>query len=187
MSWRVFAHFAENYLGLELEDHTTDTPITTTSLPSSMPSSVSLSFSLTLAVMSGYTSQRNTSSRRSKRRGRLLCYAPQVNPIDFENAEESQRTVAYLEHLAHKLPISRLQRDLPQTLPSSTIWVCPSPIPSSRSTLSSRAWISFFSMNRLFYPSSMMHFPVFKALQTILRREGYPNPYETLKALTHYQ
>lgn len=108
-----------------------------------------------------------------------------VNPIDFENSEGNLGIAnAIFEHLSAKLPISRLQRDLTDSTVLRNIGV---PI--------GHTLIAFYStlkgLNKL-----LLNEPKFKedlennwavvaeAIQTILRREGYPNPYEALKGLT---
>jgi adenylosuccinate lyase len=108
-----------------------------------------------------------------------------VNPIDFENSEGNLGIAnALFEHLSAKLPISRLQRDLTDSTVLRNIGV---PI--------GHTLIAFYStlkgLNKL-----LLNKPKFEedlennwavvaeAIQTILRREGYPNPYEALKGLT---
>ncbi len=108
-----------------------------------------------------------------------------VNPIDFENAEGNLGiAVAYLEHLAHKLPISRLQRDLTDSTVMRNLGM---PV--------AHMMIAFSSILKgldklILHEETILAdlddaLPVVaEALQTILRREGYPKPYEALKKLT---
>jgi adenylosuccinate lyase len=108
-----------------------------------------------------------------------------VNPIDFENAEGNLGIAnALLEHLAAKLPISRLQRDLTD---STVLRIIGVPL--------AHMLISFESLqkglNKLELNQAAIHADlednwavVAEAIQTILRREGYPKPYEALKELT---
>lgn len=108
-----------------------------------------------------------------------------VNPIDFENAEGNLGIAnALLEHLSGKLPISRLQRDLTD---STVLRVLGVPL--------AHMLIAFLSLekglDKLELNTSAINKDlednwavVAEAIQTILRREGYPKPYEALKALT---
>lgn len=108
-----------------------------------------------------------------------------VNPIDFENAEGNLGIAnALLEHLAAKLPVSRLQRDLTD---STVLRVLGVPLAHMLiSYLSLEKGIDKLELN----PSAINKdlednwAVVAEAIQTILRREGYPKPYEALKALT---
>lgn len=108
-----------------------------------------------------------------------------VNPIDFENAEGNLGiAVAYLEHLAHKLPISRLQRDLTDSTVMRNLGM---PVAHMMIAFSS----ILKGMDKLILHEETIladlddALPVVaEALQTILRREGYPKPYEALKKLT---
>lgn len=108
-----------------------------------------------------------------------------VNPIDFENAEGNLGMAnAIFEHLSHKLPISRLQRDLTDSTVSRNIGV---PIAHTMIALSSLEK----GLNKLILNEQQLYNDlennwavVAEAIQTILRSIGYPNPYETLKQLT---
>ena len=108
-----------------------------------------------------------------------------VNPIDFENSEGNLGIAnAIFEHLSAKLPISRLQRDLTDSTVLRNIGV-----PIGHTIIAFDATLK--GLNKL-----LINEPKFaedleknwavvaEALQTILRREGYPNPYEALKGLT---
>jgi len=108
-----------------------------------------------------------------------------VNPIDFENAEGNLGIAnALFEHLSAKLPISRMQRDLTDSTVLRNIGV---PLAHS--------WLSLKSMERGIKKLELHEATlrrdlednwavVAEAIQTILRKEGYPNPYEALKELT---
>lgn len=108
-----------------------------------------------------------------------------VNPIDFENAEGNLGVAnALFKHLAEKLPISRLQRDLTDSTVTRNLGV---PL--------AHTLIAYQSIRRglaklVLHPEAIDRdleanwAVVAEALQTILRREGYPAPYEALKALT---
>lgn len=108
-----------------------------------------------------------------------------VNPIDFENSEGNLGIAsAILEHLAHKLPISRLQRDLTDSTVLRNVGV---PLGHMAIALAS----TIKGLNKLILNEEAISGDlndswnvVAEAIQTILRREGYPKPYETLKALT---
>ena len=108
-----------------------------------------------------------------------------VNPIDFENAEGNLGIAnAIFEHLSAKLPISRLQRDLTDSTVLRNIGV---PI--------AHTLIAFKSiqkgLGKVLLNEAAIHADleanwavVAEAIQTVLRREGYPEPYEALKGLT---
>ncbi len=108
-----------------------------------------------------------------------------VNPIDFENAEGNLGMAnAVLTFLSMKLPLSRLQRDLTDSTVQRNIGV---PLAHGLIALASLKK----GLGKLILNEDALHADlarnwavVAEALQTILRREGYPNPYETLKALT---
>ncbi|MCX8489834.1 MAG: adenylosuccinate lyase [Cyclobacteriaceae bacterium] len=108
-----------------------------------------------------------------------------VNPIDFENAEGNLGIAnALFEHLSAKLPISRLQRDLTDSTVLRNIGV---PLAHTFIALKSlEKGINKLELNRSAIEQDLDDnwAVVAEAIQTILRREGYPNPYEALKALT---
>ncbi|MDO4950174.1 MAG: adenylosuccinate lyase [Bacteroidales bacterium] len=108
-----------------------------------------------------------------------------VNPIDFENAEGNLGVAnAVLEHLSRKLPVSRLQRDLTDSTVLRNVGVpfghvliaIQSSLKGLRKLLLNEAKI-YDDLNNCWSV-------VAEAIQTVLRREGYPHPYEALKALT---
>lgn len=108
-----------------------------------------------------------------------------VNPIDFENAEGNLGIAnAIFEHLSAKLPISRLQRDLTDSTVLRNVGV-----PLSHSYLAIRSIEKGLS-KLLLNPTKIAGdlednwAVVAEAIQTVLRRENYPQPYEALKALT---
>ncbi len=108
-----------------------------------------------------------------------------VNPIDFENAEGNLGIAnALFEHLAAKLPVSRLQRDLTDSTVLRNIGV---PLAHTQiSVLSVLKGISKLQLNKAAIDADLEDnwAVVAEAIQTVLRREGIPNPYEQLKALT---
>ena len=108
-----------------------------------------------------------------------------VNPIDFENAEGNLGIAnALYEHLGSKLPVSRLQRDLTDSTVLRNVGV---PVAHSFIAFNSLLkGLSKISVNDQALNSDLEDnwAVVAEAIQTILRREGYPKPYEALKALT---
>ena len=108
-----------------------------------------------------------------------------VNPIDFENAEGNLGMAnALLEHLSGKLPISRLQRDLTDSTVLRNIGVPVAHILIAFQSL--EKGLSKLILNEAAIQEDLENnWPVVaEAIQTILRRENYPNPYEALKELT---
>jgi len=108
-----------------------------------------------------------------------------VNPIDFENAEGNMGIAnAVLEHLAAKLPISRLQRDLTDSTVSRNIGV---PLGHTLSAIKSlKRGLDKLILNEEALQQDLEDnwAVVAEGIQTILRREGYPKPYEALLKLT---
>ena len=108
-----------------------------------------------------------------------------VNPIDFENAEGNLGIAnALLEHLSAKLPISRLQRDLTDSTVLRNVGVPLGHMAIAQASLQKGLGKLELSEAALRADLEANWAVVAEAIQTILRREGYPNPYETLKALT---
>ena len=108
-----------------------------------------------------------------------------VNPIDFENSEGNLGIAnAIFEHLSAKLPVSRLQRDLTDSTVLRNIGV-----PFGHTLIGFKSTLQ--GLNKLLLNEAKFEEDlennwavVAEAIQTILRREGYPNPYEALKGLT---
>ncbi len=108
-----------------------------------------------------------------------------VNPIDFENSEGNLGIAnAIFEHLAAKLPVSRLQRDLTDSTVLRNIGV-----PIGHTIIAFKSTLK--GLNKLLLNEAKLDADlennwavVAEAIQTILRREGYKNPYEALKGLT---
>ncbi len=108
-----------------------------------------------------------------------------VNPIDFENSEGNLGIAnALFEHLSAKLPVSRLQRDLTDSTVLRNVGV-----PFSHTMIAFQSTLK--GLNKLLLNKEKFDQDlennwavVAEAIQTILRREGYPNPYEALKGLT---
>ena len=108
-----------------------------------------------------------------------------VNPIDFENSEGNLGIAnAIYAHLSQKLPVSRLQRDLTDSTVLRNVGV-----PMAHSVIAINSTLKGLGkllLNREAIDKDLagMWNVVAEGIQTILRREGYPHPYETLKALT---
>src|SRR5690554_1514281 len=108
-----------------------------------------------------------------------------VNPIDFENSEGNLGIAnAIFEHLSAKLPLSRLQRDLTDSTVLRNVGV-----PFGHTLIAFEATLKGLNkllLNETKFAEDLEHnwAVVAEAIQTILRREGYPNPYEALKDLT---
>lgn len=108
-----------------------------------------------------------------------------VNPIDFENAEGNLGMAnAILEHLSRKLPVSRLQRDLTDSTVIRNIGV-----PFGHQVIAIASSLKglgklLINEHKIAADLEGCWSVVAEAIQTILRREGYPHPYEALKALT---
>ena len=108
-----------------------------------------------------------------------------VNPIDFENSEGNMGIAnAIFEHLSAKLPVSRLQRDLTDSTVLRNVGV-----PFGHTLIGFRSTLK--GLNKLLLNREAIEKDlednwavVAEAIQTILRREAYPNPYEALKGLT---
>jgi adenylosuccinate lyase len=108
-----------------------------------------------------------------------------VNPIDFENAEGNLGLAnAIFEHLSHKLPISRMQRDLTDSTVSRNIGVPIAHTMISIASLEKGLGKLLLNEQALYRDLENNWAVVAEAIQTILRSVGYPNPYEALKQLT---
>lgn len=108
-----------------------------------------------------------------------------VNPIDFENAEGNLGIAnALLSHLAEKLPISRLQRDLTDSTVLRNAGVPMAYMLISFASLTKGMGKLLVNKEKIKQDLDQNWAVLAEAIQTILRREGYPKPYEALKALT---
>lgn len=108
-----------------------------------------------------------------------------VNPIDFENAEGNLGVAnAVFEHFSAKLPISRMQRDLTDSTVLRNIGVPLGHTVIALKSLQKGLGKLILNEDKLKADLEANWSVVAEALQTILRREGYPKPYETLKELT---
>jgi len=108
-----------------------------------------------------------------------------VNPIDFENSEGNLGVAnALYEHLSAKLPVSRLQRDLTDSTVLRTVGM---PVAHTLIAIkSTMTGLGKLLLNRKAFDADLEAnwAVVAEAIQTVLRREGYPKPYEALKGLT---
>merc|ERR1712137_82865 len=108
-----------------------------------------------------------------------------VNPIDFENAEGNcGMAIALFDHLANKLPISRLQRDLSDSTVLRNVGVPIAHSVLAYTYLNNGLGKVDLNTSRLEKDLSEHWIVVSEAIQTVLRREGYPNPYEIIKKHT---
>lgn len=108
-----------------------------------------------------------------------------VNPIDFENAEGNLGLArALLNHLADKLPVSRLQRDLTDSTVLRNLGVPIAHLLISMKAIQKGLGKLILNRERLAADLEANWTVTAEAIQNILRREGYPKPYEALKALT---
>ncbi|MGB1570888.1 MAG: lyase family protein, partial [Schleiferiaceae bacterium] len=108
-----------------------------------------------------------------------------VNPIDFENAEGNLGIAnALFEHLAGKLPISRLQRDLTDSTVLRNVGVPFGHLLIAIASMNKGLGKLLVNEAKIAADLEANWAVVAEAIQNILRREGYPKPYEALKALT---
>ena len=185
--WRAFArHFAKDVLGLELEEYTTqisnydNLAALFDALKRICVILKDFAQDMWLYISAEYFKQKIKAGEVGS-----SAMPHKVNPIDYENAEGNLGlAVAYFEHLGHKLPVSRLQRDLTD---STVMRNAGMPLAHALIALNSLLkGLGKLLLNREKIDEALEDaLPVVaEALQTILRREGYPKPYETLKALT---
>ncbi len=108
-----------------------------------------------------------------------------VNPIDFENSEGNLGMAnALLDHLAQKLPVSRLQRDLTDSTVLRNVGVPMGHMLIALASTMKGLGKLILNEEAIYADLDRMWNVVAEGIQTILRREGYPKPYETLKQLT---
>lgn len=187
VDWRAFAHdFAREELRMELEEYTTQ--ISNYDNLAALLDAIKRicvilkDFSQDMWL---YISEEYFKQKIKKGEVGSSAMPHKVNPIDYENAEGNLGiAIAYLEHLSHKLPVSRLQRDLTDSTVMRNIGM-----PLAYSGIALNSLLKGLG-KILLNEKAILHdldeaLPVIaEALQTILRREGYPQPYEALKALT---
>lgn len=187
VDWRGFARkFAGEYLGLGLEEYTTQISNydNLAALFDAMKRIFVILIDLSRDVWQ-YISMEYFKQKIKEGEVGSSAMPHKVNPIDFENAEGNLGlAIAMCEHLAHKLPISRLQRDLTDSTVMRNMGL---PFAYSMIALSSlkKGFDKILLNEDAVLRDLDAALPVVaEALQTILRREAYPNPYEALKALT---
>lgn len=185
--WVAFGNkFVENYLGLERSQTTTqiehydNLAALFDNLKRINTIFIDLSRDVWQYISMGYFTQKIKAGEVGS-----SAMPHKVNPIDFENAEGNLGFAnALFEHLSGKLPISRLQRDLTDSTVLRNVGVPLAHVMIAFSSLKK-------GLNKLQLNEAAIHQDlennwavVAEAIQTILRREAYPNPYEALKALT---
>ncbi len=186
-NWRLFGdHFVTEYLGLSRSQHTTQIEhydnLAALFHAFSRINTILIDFCRDIWT---YISMEYFRQKVIKGEVGSSAMPHKVNPIDFENAEGNLGIAnALFEHLAAKLPISRLQRDLTDSTVLRNIGV-----PFGHTMIAFKSILKGCSkllLNEAKLHSDLDHnwMVVAEAIQNILRREGYDQPYEALKALT---
>ncbi|HET6556850.1 MAG TPA: adenylosuccinate lyase [Prolixibacteraceae bacterium] len=187
ISWKAFGnHFLKNYLGLERAQYTTQIANydNHSAIFDAMKRINNVIMDLNRDLWT-YISMEYFKQKIKAGEVGSSAMPHKVNPIDFENSEGNIGLAnALFEHLSAKLPISRLQRDLTDSTVLRNIGV---PIAHTLIAVNS----TMRGLNKLLLNEEAINadldknWPVVaEAIQTILRREGYPNPYEALRNLT---
>ncbi len=187
IDWRVFAdNFVHEYLGLERQQATTQIEHydNMAALFQAMSRINTILIDLCRDIWS-YVSIEYFKQKTKAGEVGSSAMPHKVNPIDFENAEGNLGLAnAIFEHLAAKLPISRLQRDLTDSTVLRNIGV---PFAHTHIAFSSilRGLDKLLLNEQKLYDDLEANWMVVaEGIQTILRRENYPHPYEALKDLT---
>ena len=187
IDWRVFAdNFVHEYLGLERQQATTQIEHydNMAALFQAMSRINTILIDLCRDIWS-YVSIEYFKQKTKAGEVGSSAMPHKVNPIDFENAEGNLGLAnAIFEHLAAKLPISRLQRDLTDSTVLRNIGV---PFAHTHIAFSSilRGLDKLLLNEQKLYDDLEANWMVVaEGIQTILRRENYPHPYEALKELT---
>ena len=187
IDWRVFAdNFVQEYLGLERQQATTQIEHydNLAALFQAMSRVNTILIDLCRDIWS-YVSIEYFKQKTKAGEVGSSAMPHKVNPIDFENAEGNLGLAnAIFEHLAAKLPISRLQRDLTDSTVLRNIGV---PFAHTHIALLSilRGLDKLLLNEQKLYDDLEDNWMVIaEGIQTILRRENYPHPYEALKELT---
>ncbi len=187
IDWRVFAdNFVQEYLGLERQQATTQIEHydNMAALFQTMSRINTILIDLCRDIWS-YVSIEYFKQKTKAGEVGSSAMPHKVNPIDFENAEGNLGLAnAIFEHLAAKLPISRLQRDLTDSTVLRNIGV---PFAHTHIAFSSilRGLDKLLLNEQKLYDDLEANWMVVaEGIQTILRRENYPNPYDALKDLT---
>jgi len=187
ISWKAFGnHFLKNYLGLERAQYTTQ--IANYDNHAAIFDALKRVNTIILDLnrdMWTYISMEYFKQKIKAGEVGSSAMPHKVNPIDFENSEGNLGLAnAIFEHLAAKLPVSRLQRDLTDSTVLRTIGM---PMAHTLIAISSTMrGLDKLLLNKDAIEADLENnWPVVaEAIQTILRREGYPNPYEALRDLT---
>lgn len=187
INWIDFGNsFVKNYLGLEREPYTTQ--ISNYDNLAALFDGIKRINTILIDMNRDFWTYISMEYFKQKiKAGEVGSYAMphKVNPIDFENAEGNLGIAnAILEHLAGKLPISRLQRDLTDSTVLRNVGV-----PMAHNLIAIKSTLKGLSKLILNEASLKRDLDncwnvVAEGIQTILRRENYPKPYETLKELT---
>ena len=187
IDWRQFAdHFVSDYLGLEREQYTTQISnydhlaALMDALRRINTIVIDLDRDFWMYISMDYFKQRIKAGEVGS-----SAMPHKVNPIDYENSEGNLGMAnAVLAFLAQKLPVSRLQRDLTDSTVLRNVGV-----PLGHALIAFQSTLK--GLRKLILNEEKLRqdldatWPVVaEGIQTILRREGYPNPYETLKQLT---
>lgn len=187
IDWREFAaDFLNNHLGIQREEYTTQ--ISNYDNLAAMFDAMRRINTIILDLdrdMWQYISMEYFKQKIKAGEVGSSAMPHKVNPIDFENSEGNLGIAnAILGHLSTKLPISRLQRDLTDSTVLRNIGV-----PMAHVVIAIQSTLK--GMNKLLLNEDAINADldsmwnvVAEGIQTILRREGYPKPYETLKELT---
>lgn len=187
INWKTFGNqFVKEYLGLEREEYTTQ--ISNYDNLSAVFDALKRINTIMIDMNRDFWQYISMEYFKQKiKAGEVGSSAMphKVNPIDFENAEGNLGIAnSLLEHLSAKLPISRLQRDLTDSTVLRNVGV-----PLGHIAIAIQS--SLKGLRKLLLNETAIYNDldncwsvVAEAIQTILRREAYPNPYEALKALT---
>ncbi|WP_372776837.1 adenylosuccinate lyase, partial [Mangrovibacterium sp.] len=187
ISWKAFGnHFLKNYLGLERAQYTTQ--IANYDNHAAIFDALKRVNTIILDLnrdMWTYISMEYFKQKIKAGEVGSSAMPHKVNPIDFENSEGNLGMAnAIFEHLSAKLPVSRLQRDLTDSTVLRTIGM---PLAHTLIAVNSTMkGLDKLLLNKAAIEADLEdNWPVVaEAIQTILRREGYPNPYEALRDLT---
>jgi adenylosuccinate lyase len=185
--WIKFANnFMKNSLGIDRQKHTTQIEhydnMAAIFDAQKRINTILLDFS---KDMWAYISMEYFKQKINKNEVGSSAMPHKVNPIDFENAEGNLGLAnALLEHLSAKLPVSRLQRDLTDSTVTRNIGVPYGHILIAFSSLEKGLSKLLLNPKAIENALDKNCIVVAEAIQTVLRREGYTNPYEKLKELT---
>lgn len=187
VDWRTFGrNFLESHLGIHREDYTTQ--ISNYDNFAAIFNGISRLNTIIIDLdrdIWSYISMNYFKQRIKAGEVGSSAMPHKVNPIDFENSEGNLGVAdAILGHLATKLPVSRLQRDLTDSTVLRNVGV-----PLAHTVIAIESTLK--GLGKLILNEAAIAADldscwsvVAEAIQTILRREGYPKPYEALKALT---